>query len=259
MFNSNAMPYSMPVTPMVTNGGFGGDIFGGNGGGLWFLIIILVLFGGWGNGGWNGASGANRDYVLTSDFSQLSKQISDTYNMTDRKFEGIANGICNLGYTEQNLINGVNQNITQNGFESRLATQNIGSQLASCCCDIKQQIGDVNYANAMNANAIQKGISDGFCQTNFNNSNNTRDIITSTHTDTDRIIARLDAMESSRQAERIAELQNQNQALRLQASQTEQNAYLISQLKPCPSPAYVVPNPYCNCNCNNNLYGTTIA
>ena len=38
----------------------------------------------------------------------------------------------------------------------------------------------------------------------------------------------------------------------LAASQAAQNTYLISELKPCPQPAYVVPNPYCNCgSCYN--------
>lgn len=270
MFNSNAMPYSMPVTPMVTSGGNG--FFDGNGG-IWFLIILFIL-GGWGNGGWGGNSGANRDYVLTSDFAQLSKQISDQTLLNDRKFDSITNGICNLGYTQQTLMN---QNATSmmQGFNA------VQSQMADCCCKTQTNIGDVkytigatgsdisrgvergfadtNYNVSTLANGIQNSISNGFCQTNFNNSNNTRDIITSTHTDTDRIIARLDAIESNRQAEKIADLQAENQNLKFTASQVAQNQYLVNQLRPCPSPAYVVPNPYCNCNCNNNLYGTTIA
>jgi hypothetical protein len=58
--------------------------------------------------------------------------------------------------------------------------------------------------------------------------------------------------------DRITALTTENQALKGQISQSEQNAYLISQLKPCPGPAYVVPNPY-GCNCGNNsgmFYGT---
>lgn len=44
---------------------------------------------------------------------------------------------------------------------------------------------------------------------------------------------------------RIAEQQAQISALQLKASQEAQNAYLLSQLKPCPSAAYIVPNPNC--------------
>lgn len=46
----------------------------------------------------------------------------------------------------------------------------------------------------------------------------------------------------------IAELRSQVNALNLSASQSNQNTYLIDRLQPCPTPAYVVPNP-------NGYYG----
>lgn len=56
----------------------------------------------------------------------------------------------------------------------------------------------------------------------------------------------------------IAELRSQVQALNLAASQSNQNTYLIDKLQPCPTPAYVVPNPnayyngcYQNCGYSN--------
>ena len=78
---------------------------------------------------------------------------------------------------------------------------------------------------------------------------NTRDVIQSTHNDTDRILARIDAMETARMQEKIAALQTENQSLKFQASQSAQNAYLVDQLgQKAPVAAYTVPNPYCNCN-----------
>lgn len=53
--------------------------------------------------------------------------------------------------------------------------------------------------------------------------------------------------------ERIAELQTQVNGLQLRASQEAQNAYLLRELKPCPSAAYIVPNP--NCCYNYNIQG----
>ena len=53
--------------------------------------------------------------------------------------------------------------------------------------------------------------------------------------------------------DRIAEQQNEINALRLKASQEAQNAYLLNELKPCPSAAYIVPNP--NCCYNYNVTG----
>ena len=41
----------------------------------------------------------------------------------------------------------------------------------------------------------------------------------------------------------ITAQQNEINALRLAASQERQNAYLLSELKPCPQPSYVVNGP----------------
>ena len=63
-------------------------------------------------------------------------------------------------------------------------------------------------------------------------------------------------------AEKTQALRDENQALRLAASQAKQNQYLIDQIKPCPVPAYITCNPYAaaygygygynnGCGCNN--------
>ena len=44
--------------------------------------------------------------------------------------------------------------------------------------------------------------------------------------------------------EQIADLRSQVQALNLAASQQNQNRYLIDQLRPCPTPAYITCNPW---------------
>ena len=50
-------------------------------------------------------------------------------------------------------------------------------------------------------------------------------------------------------ADKAQALRDENQALRLAASQQAQNNYLVNQLRPCPVPAYQVPNPYAGCGC----------
>lgn len=263
MDNTNGTGTTMLVQPAYSGYNMGcnngGGLFSGNGNDwIGILFLIALCSGGFGNfGGFAGGAGAGAmdNYVLTSDFSQLSKQISDSYSMTERKLDGISNGLCDGFYTQAQLVACVNSNIanaqynlanaiTTNGYETRIGINGVNNQIASCCCDLRSDISNVNYNNAMNTNAIQQAVANGFCQTNYNNSNNTRDIITSTHGDTDRIIARIDAMESARQAEKIAELQAENQGLRFAASQQAQNAYLVSQLGPqCPKAAYIVQPP----------------
>lgn len=128
---------------------------------------------------------------------------------------------------------------------------------------------------ATHANMLDRTVSDKFCQTNFNMQTNTRDVIDSQNAGTQAILARIDALESSRKDEKIAELTAKNFDLRLAASQEAQNRLLINELGyQCPKPAYVVQPPqqvsfatgcngvatFANNGCGCNLYnGTTIA
>ena len=43
---------------------------------------------------------------------------------------------------------------------------------------------------------------------------------------------------------KMRDLESANQELRLAASQAAQNNYLISQLRPCPTPSYITCNPW---------------
>lgn len=238
----------------------------GDGCGMWiWVILILAIFGGWGNGlGGYGAGGAQDNYILTSDFSQLSRQIADSTAMTERKLDSVSNGLCDGFYTTAQQINGVNTNILT-------ASNSLQAAIKDCCCQTQQNLADVkyticstsadtNYNIANQANGITNAIQSGFCQTNFNAQTNARDIIDSQSAGTRAILDKLCQMEANAKDEKIAELTAKNSDLRLAASQAAQNAYLVNELRPCPSPAYVVPNPYCcNCNCNQYGYGTTIA
>lgn len=315
--NSTGVPLTMNVAPTGTancnGGGFGNGMWGD---GSWiFLIILFALIFGWGNGGWGGygngggqSTSVYEGYVLNNDMSQLSRQISDSTAMTERKLDSITNGLCDGFYTTAQQINGVNMGIasaqsgivnaiTTNGYENRLGQQNIQTQIANCCCDLKQLNGDLkytvgstgadisrgvergfadtNYNIATNANMLDRTIADKFCQTNFNAQTNTRDIVDSQNAGTQAILARIDAMENSRKDEKIAELTAKLNRADFAASQAAQNAYLVGELGyKCPQPAYVVQPPqqvsfatncsgmatFANNGCGCNLYnGTTIA
>lgn len=101
-------------------------------------------------------------------------------------------------------------------------TNALQRQIADCCCDNEKAIMNINYNMAtQNCQTLQAIDKLG-----------------------DRIIDYMNANEKQN-------LRDENQALRLAASQQAQNNYLVQQLRPIPSPAYVVPNPYC---CNNGAY-----
>lgn len=208
------------------NNGFG---FGGDGA-WWIIILFLFAFcGGWGNNGFGGNGSAIDGYILNSDFSVI-----------ERRIDNIANGLCDGFYTTAQQINGVQQSLATQGYETRNAINAVQTQLASCCCDIREGISNVNYNMAMNTNATQNAINQGFCNTNFNMQNAARDITDNANANTKAILDFL-------VQDKIQTLQSENEALRLQASQAVQNNVIISALKPSPIPAYTVPNPYCGC------------
>ena len=225
----------------------------GDGNGWWIILFFLCMFG-WGGfggrgfGGYGGGSGSAVDgYVLTSDFANI-----------ERKIDGVNTGLCDGFYTQAQLINGVNTNILTQGNASNVAMlqgfNGLQSQIADCCCQNR-------YDALQNANTTNNAIQTGFCQTNFNNSNNTRDIIDSQNAGTRAILDAIQANKVEALNQRIAEQNQQINSLRLAASQSAQNQYLVNQLRPCPTPAYVVANPYCSCGQSYTGYfnGTTIA
>lgn len=242
------------------NGGMWGD------GSWWIIILFLFIFAGWNNNGFAGnGGGVSESYTLVSDMGQIERKIDGVYSgICDSTFalnNTITNGFASAQNTMTQGFAGLNTGMVQQGYENRMAVQGVGSQLAQCCCDLRQQIGDVNYNIATQANGITNAVNSGFCQTNFNNATNTRDILESQNANTRAILDALNANKVEALKDRIAEQNQQINALQLSASQQAQNAYLIDQLgTKCPIPAYLTCNPnaplnysvnYGGCGCNS--------
>lgn len=218
------------------NDGFGGD-------GAWWIILFLIFgFGrnGFGNG--FGGNGIGENYALATDFANI-----------ERKLDGVNNGICDSTFALNNTVTngfaGVQNTLCQgfNGLNmAYLQGQNtLSSQLANCCCDLKAQLADcccttqraidgVNYNMATNTCAITNAIN-----------TSTRDMIDNQNANYRAIHDELIANKLEMKNDRIDELTAQVNKLQLAASQSAQNAYLLNELKPCPSAAYIVPNPNC--------------
>lgn len=151
--------------------------------------------------------------------------------------------------TQASQINGVNTNIMQNSYntanaitQAQFAQQQsaaaLQAQLADCCCQNREAISGVNYNMATSTNAVTTAIS-----------NAARDITENQNTNYRQLHDELVAYRIEDKDNTIAELRSQVNALNLSASQSNQNAYLVAQLKtPAPVPAYTVPNP-------NGYYG----
>lgn len=266
------------VALLTGNRNNGNDGFGDGNGAWWIIIFLIFAMMGWGRNGFggNGSSGAADNYVLASDFATLQRQLDSGFDRNGQAINQVNNGLCDGFYAmNTGMLNGfgniqntlcqgfagVTNSITQNGYETRLGTQNLASQLANCCCDIRQQIADcccttqrgidnVNYNMAMNTNSLQNTM----CL-------NTRDLIDNQNANYRALHDEIVANRIEDKNARIQEQQNEINALRLAASQERQNNYLVNELKPCPIPAYITCNPYqsygytaptngCNCGCN---------
>lgn len=217
------------------------DGFGDNGS-WWVIIFLIFAFMGWGRngngfGGVNG-SGATDNYVLASDFATIQRQLSDGFGDLTAQSRYIQNGLCDGFYAmNTSLLNGfagVNNSIMTNGYETRNAIQGVSTQLADCCCKTQSAIQGVNYNLAQSTCSLQNTMN-----------MNTRDIVDAVNCNYRALHDEIVANRIEDKNAQITAQQNEINALRLSASQSAQNAYLLSELKPCPSPSYIVPNPNC--------------
>lgn len=222
----------------VTRNNDNGGMFGND----WAWIVILLLFG-WGGRGFGGGfgggygGGIGENYVLATDFATI-----------ERKLDSVNSGICDSTFALNNTINGnfrtLDNAICNIGYQALQNTNAIQSQLADCCCGIKGEIKDVAYANAMNTNQLDRRISDCCCAAEKMNMQNRFDA-QAYNCNTLQAIDKLgDRIIDYMSAEKTQALRDENFALRLQASQAKQNAFLIDALgEKCPQPAYVVNGP----------------
>lgn len=266
MFNqSNGYSLSDIAAVSGRDGAFGGDS-----GAWWIIILFLFCFAGWGGRGYGGfgsdGSGASANYVLSSDFATLQRQLSDGFASEERKLDSISNGLCDGFYTQAQLSNGVSNTVTATGnsiltqmnnnainsMQDTFALQTaIGNSLNSitaqmnaneaarqaCCCQTNNLIttgfGDMRYSLAEQSCQTRQAVADSTSAIIANQDANTRSI--------------LDFLTQ----DKIATLTAENQGLRFAASQQAQNAYLIDQLgAKVPTAAYIVPNPYASVGCN---------
>lgn len=231
------------------NGAWGADL-------LW-IIVLFALFGnnGWGFGG-NGYGGGNLNYELGKVATSNDVAVGFAQNATLSSLNDLKLGQAGIQQTLCQGFGGVNTAIAQNGYETRLAINDLGYRLQDCCCQTQRAIDGVNYNMAKNTCDITNALH-----------NSTRDIIDAQRDGTNAILNFLTQ-------DKIATLQAENQSLKFAASQTAQNAYLTATIdagnaelirrlgRDCPVPAYVVPNPNCcytpnftaynsGCGCNN--------
>jgi hypothetical protein len=225
--------------------------FGGDNGALW-LIIILVLFGGWGrgwgnngNGGGAGSAGGNELYPWLAQQQNVSDGFRDQSLMTS------INGI------QQSLCSGFNQ--TQVGMLQGFNA--LQAQQAQCCCD--NQLAMANQTAALLAEhcSDRQALNEGV-----------RDIIANDTANTQKIIDKLCDQELQAAQRENANLRQQLAMADLAASQQAQNAFitqgfanevdaLYNRLNNCPVPSMPVygRTPIFTCQSQNTGCGCGLA
>ena len=264
MFNNSTSGYSLSDIAAVTGGrnnGFGGDD------GYWWIILLFLCFGnGWGNGGFGfggnrgGYGGIAENYTLATDFATI-----------ERKLDGVNTGLCDGFYAQNtNMLNGfagvqqtlcqgfsgvnatvnsgfanVNNAICTLGYQNQAGFNALGTQLASCCCDIRQAISDCCCTTQRSIDRVS-----------YENAKNTCDIIRAGQDNTRAILDYLTT-------EKISSLQAENSGLKAQISNDRQTRTIVNELRDgCPIPAYLTCNPnapfgygygvpFTNCGCTN--------
>lgn len=201
---------------------------------IWIILLFALLGGGWGFGGGFGGAGL-QGMATRADINE-----GFALNNITGGIQAIQQGICDSTYALNNTItngfHGVDQNLC-----------GLSRQLSDCCCENRAAIAQVRYDMATQA-----------CDTRNLIQNTTRDLMDNNNANTRAI---LDFLTN----DKISTLTAENQALKFQASQTAQNAFiaanqeaqtaeLIRRINPSPVPAYTVPAPYPYCG-NGYAYG----
>ena len=247
---------TMQVQP-VYGGGSGGFGWGGDFGSWIILFLLFGLFGGWGNGygfggGWGGNGGGfnapgAQGYATRADINE------------GFALNGLQNGQTSIKDAVTNGFHGVDTAVCQLGYQTQQGFNNLAAQLSSCCCETQSAIQGVRYDIATSAAATQNTIQ-----------NTTRDIIENQTSGINAIMGKLSQMEYNGLNDKYQAALAENQALKFQASQTAQNAFITANQeaqtaellrrlgRDCPVPAYVVQPPqpvtfpnFCNpCGCN---------
>ena len=280
--------FGYPVFPY--GAGYGNNAFGGDGSWIW-IILILALFGGWGNNGNGGfgCGGFNNEYAfLSNGQKEIMQNTNDGFNTLQlaNQLTGINSGVQNLSTQLCNCCADMNQTVNsgfanaevaanarqianmQQAFSNQLSTvegfNNVNSAL--CNASAENRLGIANLTSTVLAEncADREALSNGI-----------RDIITNQTSNTQRILDQLCQDKIDAKNEKIDDLQREILMKDLQASQIAQTAQLragqieevdalYNRLSNCPVPTTPVygRTPIFTCNNNGcgcgNTFGNTI-
>ena len=225
---------------MMNNNGMGGN------GGWWWIWIILLFFC-WGGNGF-GFGGRNAGALA----SELNTDANT--NLLMQAINGNKDAISTLSTTlncdinsVQTALNTINTGVSQIACDTKLAScevinaitsgnASLASQLASCCCDVRSSIADVNN------NITKMGYENQLSVCNQTNNlvntmnSNTLSLRDNNTANTQSIIAKLDAMQNQALLDKIDALREKNSTLISQLSNEHQTAAVGTMINQATAP-----------------------
>ena len=249
----------------LNNGYRNQDMWGGAG--MWWIWILLLFgwgrggFGGWGgygNGGECCNNGCNNcaalPWALNSDTGRellmqaiqgngdAIRQLASTLNCDVKSIE---TNLCNIQSLIQNVGNQVGLTSQQVINSIQQVGCNIGTQIASCCCDVKQAIERQGYEGRI-ATINQTDDIKSDANSKFN--------ILSQKLDANNaiLVEKFNDLEKRELQNKIATLQQEKSTLETSALLQQQSRTIIDTVRPCPTPAFITCNPW---GCNGGFYG----
>ena len=289
----NGLDLATFINSACRGGSGNGDGWGEGGNGFLWLLLFLIMggrgWGGWGNGGDMGGAGSQavEKAVVEARAAGLSDQVVlDAIHGNDAALAQIASTLnCGIGDI-RNAICGIDKSILQLSSQLGMSGQQIinaiqsgncalTSQLANCCCEMKQLVTTLNYENRI-ANMQQTEQLSGIMNAGFAGVQN-------------RLDAGFQGLQDYLTSEKIDGLRQKISTLENAANNANQtaaiNAYvnaavtpvanrvteLMARIPPLPVPAYPAPQfannyafgiyqtpnpcaPTCNpCGCGNGF------
>lgn len=199
------------------------------------------------------AINGNKDAINT-----LSTNLNCDVKSIDNALCSIQNAIGKVGgevgFSAERVINAVNA-----------GDCNVIKAISDCCCTTQRSIDSVNLnLTQMNAdnrlsicqqtNTLQNAITSGFNTLSSENATRFNILGAKIDAQTQIINDKFCQLEMREMQNKIDTLRDEKNALQSSALLQQQTSNIVSQIKPCPVPAYLTCNPY-GCNGGLNGYG----
>lgn len=248
--------------PVVQTGGYGGCGYGdgcGMGGGWMGMLLVIALLGGRGFGfggrdGFDGHGGCDcctKELGLVND--NMNARLNDVQNniradqmLTQQQIDNLQTNqfqqilfkeMCDTNAHLADRICNVDKDVLENRYANQV-----------CCCETQKEIDHVGFGLSKEICCATNGLQSQIAESKFENAMIAKNAElaalrccceTNQHIDQveRNILQKMDCNEIQMLRDKLADVQ-------LGLSQCRQNATLVGELRPCPTPAYITCSPY---------------